>query len=129
EAAARPNRAQFHPLTPKSHPALACARFQSLRGAQSGSCVPAQNCEMGSEEKRIAHRRDVAELGRASVRRLDQLARAVDLAQLPAPDGQTGHDQRAGVLAETLPRLLFMPGVQASSARSQWVCASRKSPE
>jgi hypothetical protein len=31
---------------------------------------------MGSEEKRIAHRRDVAELGRAPVRHLDQLARA-----------------------------------------------------
>jgi hypothetical protein len=110
EAATGPSGAKSRPPTPKRHPVVARARFQSLRGAQSGSCIPAQDFEMGSEEKRIAHRRDMAEPGRASVRHLDQFARAVDLAQLPGRDGQTRHDQRAGVLAETLPRLLFMSG-------------------
>ena len=45
------------------------------------------------------------QLGRAAVRRLDQFARAVDLAQLPHRCGEPGHRRQAGVLAEAFARL------------------------
>ena len=84
---------------------LSAETLQSLGRRQRGGRVAAQHFEEEFGLERMGHRRSVAELGRAAVHRLDQFARAVDLAQLPHRYGEPGHRRQAGVLAEAFARL------------------------
>ena len=86
------------------HPMLSRERLQSLGRAQRGDGIAAHISRYDFQE-RIGNRRDVADLGRAAVRRVDQFARAVDLAQLPHRYGKPGHRRQVGVVAETFARL------------------------
>jgi hypothetical protein len=90
-------------------------------GAQSGSCVPAQDFEMGSEEKRIAHRRDMAEpAARRFAISINSRARSISpncqvvMARQDMTSAPVYSPKRSRAFSSC-------PGVQASSARSQWV--------
>src|SRR5208282_1184755 len=95
----------FGNIAPPRHPVLSAENLKGLSRRQSGGGVAAQHFEEEFGLERMGHRWSVAELGCAAVHRLDQFARAFDLAQLPHRYGEPGHRNQAGVLAEAFARL------------------------
>ena len=128
EATTRTDGVYFGNIAPPRHPVLSAENLKSLSRRQSGGGVVAQHFEEEFGLERMGHRWSVAELGCAAVYRLDQFARAFDLAQLPHRYAEPGHRNQAGVLAEAFARLRSRSGSQAASTRSQSIRASANSP-
>ena len=105
EPTPRPDDIQFGRGAPIGHPVLSAENLKGLSRRQSGGSVAAQHFEQEFGLERMGRRRSVAELGRVAVHRLDQFARAFDLAQMPHRYAEPGHRSQASVLAEAFARL------------------------
>ena len=84
----RPTRMQFGLVDVLHHPVFSRDGLQSLGRAQRRQGVATPDFQIRIPEERIGNRPDVADLGRAPGRRVDQFACAFDLAQLPHGRGE-----------------------------------------
>ena len=96
EATPRPNDKQFGSGAPMGHPVLSAENLQGLSGRQRRGGVAAQEFEVEFGLERMGLRRSMAEFSRAAARRLDQFARAFDLAELPASLRRARTSQSSG---------------------------------
>ena len=90
---------------------LLAENLEGLGRAQRRRSVAAQDFELALDDEWNGHRRGMPALGRAPVRNVDELARALDFAQLPIRGGEDGGRVGPRVLAVAFPRLVFMVGV------------------
>ena len=113
---------QFGLAEPLRQPVFSRDSLQSLGRAQRRQGVAAPDFEIRFPEEHIGDPSDVADLGRAPGRRLDQFARAFDLAQLPHDHGEDCRCPGA-IVAKTIPNLRV--GVRVASGEPPLVVGSR----